>query len=196
MGRGQELQRSLELDKEPVESAGVKPIAEAKRKRIELYQEKLEAISRQKEARVDAMREVVESYEAMKDQYDAEDENELWNLKQKSFSSRSRLEEADKRREIRKEQLRFQMEELTRKLSTLMQEDRAMAEQKYQELTTTKAAELTQSESQKTRTTEEIKTVQSKLTYVRSEVDMLEGTFRRNQHVLSELEGERASFRR
>jgi len=191
-----ELQQNIELAGKPVDSAGAAAISEARKNRIALYQDKFEAVTNMKELSADAVKKVVDSGSAIQDQYDAEYENELRNLEEQEARGKRRLKEEDEKREKRKSQLQSEMTELTRKLSLMMQDERAVAEEDFQRMKLTKTTELTESISRSNSVTNEIQNVKSNLSFVEYELKTLQLASQQRQDTLSELEEERTSFRK
>lgn len=191
-----ELLESKELADEPVEMSGFSAISQAQKDLAALGQEKLDAISRQQDDRVRAVQDAVESQKEIQDQYDAELEKGMRDLEQQKDRAIRRLQNEDTRRESRKAQLTYEMEDLTNKLSQLMKDEREAAKVDYQNLKKAKTTELANSRAQSKGATNEIQTMRSNLLFVQDELKRLEDTSREKELVLSELEEERASFRK
>ena len=191
-----DLLRTNVLSSEPIEFSGLPVIEEENIKQQALMQEKDEAIKRQNANWTKAMKDASESQSALQEQYDAEYENSLWNLKQEGAKSKEKLQKQDNRREKRKSQLLREKEELTRKLSNLMNEERDAAKQDYQSLKQTKTAELAVVTSQTQGAMNEIQTTRSSLLFVQNELTRLETTSQKNELILHDIEEERGSFRK
>lgn len=188
--------RNVELSAKPVESAGVGPIEEARKNVVALLQEKNKAVSSQQDDMVNSVKNAVESHSAIQDQYDAEYEKGLQNLGEQDARGKRQLQKEDKRRENRKGQLQREMEELPRKLSIKMQDEKAAIEQDYQMLKQTKTTELADNVSRNKRANNETQTMRSNLIETQYQLKRLETISQQNQQMLSELEEERTSFRK
>mmetsp|Transcript_20926 Transcript_20926/g.38386 ORF Transcript_20926/g.38386 Transcript_20926/m.38386 type:complete len:546 (-) Transcript_20926:364-2001(-) len=191
-----ELLRNIELSAKPVESAGVGAIEEARKNIVALLQETNKAVSKQQDDGVNAVKNAVESHSAIEEQYDAEYEKGLQNLKEQDARGKRQLQKEDKKRENRKGQLQREMEELPRKLSLKMQDEKAAAEQGYKILKQTKTTELADIVSRNKRAINETQTTRSNLIETQYQLKRLEETSQWNQQTLSELEEERTSFRK
>mmetsp|Transcript_9422 Transcript_9422/g.20382 ORF Transcript_9422/g.20382 Transcript_9422/m.20382 type:complete len:553 (+) Transcript_9422:97-1755(+) len=191
-----ELQRTIELSNQPVEPAGVGAIERARKAVIDIFQEKFEAVSSQEAEKVEAVNNVIQTQKSVQDRFDAELENAQRSLKSQESREKRQLEKEDKKRERRKDQLRREMDELTTKLSTLMQQERSVAEGEYANLQAKKTKELSDSVAQSKAASNDIQTMKSNLVYVQYELNQLEKTAEQKEEVLSELVGERTSFRK
>lgn len=194
----EELARDAELSSQPVESTPdvLGAMEEARKKMMDLIQEKSDAIAKQKEERVGSVNDAVESQSALQDRYDAEYENEKRKLGEQERRGKRKLEEEDARRDKRRVQLEREMDHVKARLAALMREERTAAEEEYAQLQRTKTAELTGLASTSKGVSNEIETVKSNLTVVQYETRNLQRTLREKQVALDELEEERGSFRK
>ena len=192
----EEIQRGIELSKEPVEMSGFGAISRAQEAMAKLLQEKADDIFNQKEESARAVQDAVEAQSATQDKYDADLENAKRNLEAEKQKSERNLRKEDSRREGRKVQLQSQKEELVKKLAQLTEDERVQAEADLEQLRGAKTAQLNDSNIRVNIASKEIQTMRSNLNLVRYELTQLENTSQKKQVVIDELEEERASFRK
>ena len=191
-----ELLGNLRLATERADRAVANAIKAAKNNRIALYQEKLEAVQSQRKDRLDAMEDAVETRKAVQDLYDAEYENEIYNLKEARTRGKQQLEEEDRRRDNQKRQLIQEMENLTQQLSQQLVDEKTAGEIEFRRVKDTKSGELASSRARTTQALNEIGVTRSNLVAVRDELRRLEFSSKEKGLVLEELEEERSSFRK
>lgn len=191
-----ELLRNLRLASEQADRAVANAITAAKNNRIALYQEKLEAVQSQRKDRAEAMEEAVKTRDAVQDMYDAEYENEIYNLKQARAKGKLQLAEEDLRRDNQKRELIQEMEDLARQLSQQLIDERDAGEAEFGRVREAKTAELAGSRGRTTAALTEIAKTRTNLASVRDELRLLEQTSKEKGLVLQELQEERSSFRK
>lgn len=191
-----ELLHNLRMASEQADRAVANAITAAKNIRIALYQEKLEAVQSQRKDRAEAMEEAVKTRDAVQDMYDAEYENEIYNLKQARAKGKLQLAEEDLRRDNQKRELMQEMEDLARQLSQQLIDERDAGEAEFGRVKEAKTAELTGSRGRTTAALTEIAKTRTNLASVRDELRLLEQTSKEKGLVLQELEEERSSFRK
>lgn len=191
-----ELLGNLRLATERADRAVANAIKAAKSNRIALYQEKLEAVQSQRKDRLEAMEDAVETRKAVQDLYDAEYENEIYNLKEARARGKQQLAEEDRRRDNQKRGLIQEMEDLTQQLSQQLIDEKTAGEKELRRVKDTKGAELASSRARTTQALNEIGITRSNLVAVRDELRRLEFSSKEKGLVLEELEEERSSFRK
>lgn len=194
--KSRQLLNNLRLSNERADRAVADAIAAAKKNRIALYQEKFEAVEKQRNERADAMRDAKSAQSAAKDQYEAEIENEVRNLNDEKVRANERLQEQDRLRETQKVQLMDEMESLTIQLARQMKDEKEAAEEDLRRLKEAKATELASSRTRTQRALSDIQTTRSNLVLVQDELRRLEQTSKQKDFELQELESERRSFRK
>lgn len=191
-----ELLSNLRLATERADRAVANAIKAAKNNRIALYQEKLEAVQSQRNDRLEAVEDAVKTREAVQDLYDAEYENEIYNLKKARARGKQKLDQEDIRRDKQKQGLIQEMEALTRQLSQQLIDEKTAGETELRRVKDTKSAELASSRARTTQALNEIGITRSNLVAVRDELRRLESNSKEKSLVLEELEEERSSFRK
>jgi len=191
-----ELLSNLRLATERADRAVANAIKAAKNNRIALYQEKLEAVQSQRNDRLEAMEDAVKTREAVQELYDAEYENEIYNLKEARAQGKQQLAEEDFRRDNQKRGLIQEMEDLTQQLSQQLVDEKAAGEAEFGRVKDTKSAKLAGSRTRTTQALNEIGITRTNLVAVRDELRRLEFSSREKGLVLEELEEERSSFRK
>eukprot|EP01082_Thalassiosira_pseudonana_P016100 g14026.t1 g14026 contig9:988866-990813(-) len=194
--KSRQLLNNLRLSNERADRAVADAIAAAKKNRIALYQEKFEAVEKQRNERADAMRHAKSAQSAAKDQYEAEIEHEVRNLNDEKVRANERLQEQDRLRETQKLQLMDEMESLTIQLARQMKDEKEAAEEDLRRLKEAKATELASSRTRTQRALSDIQTTRSNLVLVQDELRRLEQTSKQKDFELQELESERRSFRK
>lgn len=192
----EEVQRGIELSKEPVEMYGLGAISRAKEAMEKLFQQKTEDIANQKEERTRAVQDAIEAQSLTQDKYDADLENAERNLVTEKQRWERTLRKEDSRREGRKVQLQSQKEELVRKLAQFTEDERVKADADLEQLRVAKVAQLEDSTIRVNIASKEIQTMRSNLSLVRYELTQLENTAQKKQVAIDDLEEERASFRK
>jgi len=191
-----ELLSNLRLATERADRAVANAIKAAKNNRIALYQEKLEAVQSQRNDRLEAMEDAVKTREAVQELYDAEYENEIYNLKEARAQGKQQMAEEDFRRDNQKRGLIQEMEDLTQQLSQQLVDEKAAGEAEFGRVKDTKSAKLAGSRTRTTQALNEIGITRTNLVAVRDELRRLEFSSREKGLVLEELEEERSSFRK
>jgi hypothetical protein len=191
-----ELLSNLRLATERADRAVANAIKAAKNNRIALYQEKLEAVQSQRNDRLEAMEDAVKTREAVQELYDAEYENEIYNLKEARTQGKQQLAEEDFRRDNQKRGLIQEMEDLTQQLSQQLVDEKVAGEAEFGRVKDTKSAKLAGSRTRTTQALNEIGITRTNLVAVRDELRRLEFSSREKGLVLEELEEERSSFRK
>jgi len=191
-----ELLSNLRLATERADRAVANAIKAAKNNRIALYQEKLEAVQSQRNDRLEAMEDAVKTREAVQELYDAEYENEIYNLKEARAQGKQQLAEEDFRRDNQKRGLIQEMEDLTQQLSQQLVDEKVAGEAEFGRVKDTKSAKLAGSRTRTTQALNEIGITRTNLVAVRDELRRLEFSSREKGLVLEELEEERSSFRK
>lgn len=191
-----ELLSNLRLATERADRVVANAIKAAKNNRIALYQEKLEAVQSQRNDRLEAMEDAVKTREAVQDLYDAEYEDEIYNLKKARATGKQKLDEEDIRRDNQKRGLIQEMEDVTQQLSQQLSDEKTAGEIELRTIKDTKSAELAGSRARTTQALNEIGITRSNLVAVRDELRLLETSSKEKSLVLEELEEERSSFRK
>eukprot|EP00574_Skeletonema_japonicum_P005810 CAMPEP_0201735310 /NCGR_PEP_ID=MMETSP0593-20130828/36705_1 /ASSEMBLY_ACC=CAM_ASM_000672 /TAXON_ID=267983 /ORGANISM="Skeletonema japonicum, Strain CCMP2506" /LENGTH=570 /DNA_ID=CAMNT_0048228837 /DNA_START=9 /DNA_END=1721 /DNA_ORIENTATION=- len=191
-----ELLSNLRLATERADRVVANAIKAAKNNRIALYQEKLEAVQSQRNDRLEAMEDAVKTREAVQDLYDAEYEDEIYNLKKARATGKQKLDEEDIRRDNQKRGLIQEMEDVTQQLSQQLSDEKTAGEIELRTIKDTKSAELAGSRARTTQALNEIGITRSNLVAVRDELRRLETSSKEKSLVLEELEEERSSFRK
>ena len=191
-----ELINSLRIATERADRAVATAIEAAKNNMIALYQEKFEAVQSQRNDRKEAMEEVVKRREAVQDLYDAEYENEIYNLKKARKIGKQQLADEDVNRDRQKENLMKEMEVLSQQLSQQLLDEKAAGETEFVRIKDMKSAELAGSRARTTQALNEIGITRSNLVAVRDELRRLEVNSTQKSLALQELEDERSSFRK
>ena len=191
-----ETTSSIRSTNERAERSIAEAIDGAKKKRIELYQEKFESIQQQQQERIESLNEAQETQSAWQDQYDAEYENEMRNLDNERILVEQQLEDEELMRQEQKRQLVLQMEELTVKLTQQMQDEKEAADEDFRRLNNAKSSELTGSMARTNKAMNDIQLTRSNLMLVKEELRKLESISREKGRILEELEEERSSFRK
>eukprot|EP00984_Skeletonema_dohrnii_P038164 scaffold41077_cov150-Skeletonema_dohrnii-CCMP3373.AAC.1 len=142
------------------------------------------------------MEDAVKTREAVQELYDAEYENEIYNLKEARAQGKQQLAEEDFRRDNQKRGLIQEMEDLTQQLSQQLVDEKAAGEAEFGRVKDTKSAKLAGSRTRTTQALNEIGITRSNLVAVRDELRRLEFSSREKGLVLEELEEERSSFRK
>mmetsp|Transcript_34918 Transcript_34918/g.84338 ORF Transcript_34918/g.84338 Transcript_34918/m.84338 type:complete len:581 (+) Transcript_34918:83-1825(+) len=192
----EEVQRGIELAKEPVEMSGFGSISRAKEAMDKLLQQKKEDISNQKEERTRVVQDAVEALSLTQDKYDADLENAERNLVREKERLKRTLRKEDSRREGRKVQLQSQKEELVRKLAQLTEDERVKADADMEQLSVAKVAQLEDSTVRVNIASKEIQTMRYDQKLVSYELTQLENASQKKQVAIDDLEEERASFRK
>ncbi|KAK1748465.1 hypothetical protein QTG54_000404 [Skeletonema marinoi] len=156
----------------------------------------VEAVQSQRNDRLEAMEDAVKTREAVQELYDAEYENEIYNLKEARAQGKQQLAEEDFRRDNQKRGLIQEMEGLTQQLSQQLVDEKAAGEAEFGRVKDTKSAKLAGSRTRTTQALNEIGITRTNLVAVRDELRRLEFSSREKGLVLEELEEERSSFRK
>eukprot|EP00804_Cyclotella_cryptica_P013952 CCRYP_002459-RA/>CCRYP_002459-RA protein AED:0.00 eAED:0.00 QI:117/1/1/1/1/1/2/1253/598 len=191
-----ELRNNLRLTNERADRAVADAISVAKRNRIALYQEKFDAVRNQKEEQRNAVYDARMTQDAVRDQYEAELENEIRALEDEKLKAKQLLDDQEQKRENQKWQLSAQIEELTIKLAKQMKEEKEAADEDLSRLRDSKEVELVASRSRTQRALNDIQTTRSNLFLLQDQLAELESVSEEKGAILQVLEDERSSFRK
>ena len=191
-----ELLSNLRLATERAERAVANAIKAAKNNRMALYQEKMEAVQSQRKDRLEAMEEAVKTRGAVQELYDAEYEDEIYNLKQARATGKQQLADENLRRDSQKRGLVQEMENLTQQLSQQLIDEKTAGEAEFGLVKDAKSTEFAGSRARTTKALNEVGITRSNLVAVRNELRLLELSSKEKGIALQELEEERSSFRK
>ena len=191
-----ELVSKLRLTNERADRAVVEAIAAAKRKRIALYEEKFNAVREQQNEKKKAIEEALLTQSSVRDQYDAELENEIMNLEEEKIKARQRLEEQEQMRNDQNKELLEKIKQLTIQMAQQIKDEKNAADEDLRLLKISKGDELVSSRARTNKALNDIQTTKSNLLLLQDMLNDLEVTDHKKAFVLQGLEDERSSFRK
>lgn len=191
-----ELVKKLRLSNERADRAIAEAISAAKKNRIKLYEEKFNAVRDQQTEKRMALQEALLTQKNVRDQYDAELENEILMLEEEKVKARQRLEEQEQFREEQNEELLQKIEQLTMQMAQQIKDEKAAADEDLRLLKIAKGDELASSRTRTKKALNDIQTTKSNLILLQDMLHELEVVDAEKGAALQELEEERASFRK
>ena len=191
-----ELVNKLRLSNERADRAVGEAIAAAKRNRIALYEEKFNAVREQQNEKKKAIQEALLTRNSMRDQYDAELENEIINLEKEKVQAMQRLEQQEQMRNDQNKELLEKIRQLTIQMAQQIKDEKDTADEDLRLLKLSKGDELASSRARTKKAMNDIQTTKSNLLLLQDILNELEVTDHKKAEVLQSLQEERSSFRK
>jgi hypothetical protein len=190
-----ELVKKLRLSNERADRAVAEAISAAKKSRLKLYEEKFNAVRVQQNEKRLAIQEALETQSSVRDQYDAELENEIRTLEEEKVKAKQRLDEQEQKRQDQNQELLEKIEQLTMQMAQQIKDEKMAADEDLRLLKISKGDELANSRTRTNKALNDIQTTRSNLLLLQDMLTELEVTDQEKSIVLQGLEQERSSFR-